>query len=125
MSLGIVILGHGSRAAVGEANNVVFQVADLVRLQRVDDMVETAIMNRDSGLQTIEAAVESLIIRGAKKVIIAPLFFANGMHIRSDIPAEISALQAKHPEVIITMASPIGADKRLADILVERIEAVL
>jgi sirohydrochlorin ferrochelatase len=124
MNLGIVILGHGSRAAVGEANKVVFQVTDLVRLQRADDMVEPAIMNRDSGLQSIEEAVEKLVLRGAKKIIVALLFFANGMHIQSDIPAEIAKIQAKHPDVIIKMTSHIGADQRIADILEERIEAV-
>ena len=125
MSLGIVILGHGSRATVGEANKIAFQVADLVKLQRANDLVETAIMNRDSGLQSIDEAVDKLVLAGARQVIIAPMFLANGMHIRSDIPTEISEIQAKYPQIVIKMATHIGADQRIADILVERIEAVL
>jgi len=125
MRLGIVILGHGSRAAVGEANKITFQVADLVQLQRADDLVETAIMTRESGLQSIDEAVDKLVLAGVSQVIVAPLFLANGMHIRSDIPAEITKIQAKYPTVAIKMAAHIGADQRIADILMERIEAVL
>ncbi|EAX47822.1 cobalamin (vitamin B12) biosynthesis CbiX protein [Thermosinus carboxydivorans Nor1] len=125
MNIGIVVLGHGSRASVGEANQVVFQVTDMVKARAGHDLVETAIMNRKSGLQDLPGAVRKLIARGARRVIIVPMFFANGMHIQSDIPEEINALKQEFPDVAITMTPHIGADPRIADILMERVQEVL
>jgi sirohydrochlorin ferrochelatase len=121
---GIVVLGHGSRASVGEANKVVFDISDIIKGKIAPDLVETAIMNEKSGLQTISEAVKKLIVRGADSIIIVPMFFANGMHIQQDIPAEINDLKRTFPAVRINMAGHIGADPRIADILLERIREV-
>lgn len=124
MKQGIVVLGHGSRASVGEANQVVFQISDIIRAKVGHDLVETAIMNRKSELQTIEDAVAKLVGRGASRIVIVPMFFANGMHIQYDIPEEIAALEGRYPGITIAMAGHIGADPRIADILLERIREV-
>lgn len=125
MSLGIVVLGHGSRASVAEANKVAFEVASMIKTKSGEKLVETAIMNRESGLAGIDEAVDKLIASGATSIIIAPLFLANGVHIQFDIPEEIAALEKKHPGISIKMAKHIGADSRLADILWERIQEAL
>jgi sirohydrochlorin ferrochelatase len=124
MKPGVIILGHGSRASVGEANQVVFAISDIIRGKIGHDLVETAIMNRQSGLQGIEEAVAKLVDKGVNKITIAPMFLANGMHIQQDIPEEISLLQDKYPSVTITMAGHMGPDPRIADILIERIREV-
>ena len=41
MNTGIVVLGHGSRAAVGEANQVTFKIDDMIRNKVGHDLVET------------------------------------------------------------------------------------
>ena len=124
MKQGIVVLGHGSRASVGEANQVVFQISGIIKEKVGHDLVETAIMNRKSELQTIEEAVRKLVARGADRIVVVPMFFANGMHIQHDIPEEIDSLASEFPGVSIAMAAHIGADPRIADILVERIREV-
>jgi sirohydrochlorin ferrochelatase len=121
MKPGIVVLGHGSRAAVGEANRVVFQISDIIKDRVGHELVETAIMNRQSGLQTLEEAVKKLVAKGVGRITIVPMFFANGMHIQHDIPEEISELRKAFPEVPISMARHIGPDPRIADILLDRI----
>ncbi len=124
MKQGIVVLGHGSRASVGEANQVVFQISDIIKQRLGHDLVETAIMNRKSELATIEDAVASLVARGAGRIVVVPMFFANGFHIQHDIPEEISALAFRFPGVTITMAPHLGPDPRIADILLDRIREV-
>ena len=125
MSLGIVVLGHGSRASVAEANQVAFEVASLVKVKSGEQLVETAIMNRESGLAGIDEAVDKLIAGGATQIIIAPMFLANGVHIQSDIPEEIAVLESKYPSVPIKMAGHIGPDPRIADIIIERIREAM
>jgi sirohydrochlorin ferrochelatase len=121
MKQGIVVLGHGSRASVGEANQVVFRISDIIRERLGHDLVATAIMNRKSELAGIEEAVAGLVTRGAGRIVVVPMFFANGMHIQHDIPEEIAALAGRFPGVAITMAAHIGPDPRIADILIDRI----
>lgn len=122
MKLGIVVLGHGSRASVAEANKVAFEIASMIQARSGDNLVETAIMNRESGLAGINDAVHKLVAKGANKITIAPLFLANGVHIQIDIPEEIAELQKEYPNIPIKMASHMGSDPRLADILWERIQ---
>ncbi len=124
MIKGIVVVGHGSRAAISEANDMVFEITQQVKAKAGHDLVETAIMNRASKLQGIEEAVAKLIEKGANDITVAPMFFANGAHIQSDIPEMITAIQAKHPQVIFHIAGHIGADSRIADILLERVNEV-
>lgn len=124
MNQGIIVLGHGSRASVGEANRVVFQITDIIRERVGHDLVETAIMNSKSELATIGDAVASLAARGVERIVIVPLFFANGMHIQYDIPEEITVLANRFPDVTVAMAPPIGPDPRIADILLDRIREV-
>jgi len=124
MKAGIVVLGHGSRASVSEANKVVFQVSALIEERVGHDLVETAIMNRDSGLQTIDEAVRKLAARGVTKITVVPMFLANGVHIQQDIPEELAELRREIPGVVIDLAGHIGADPRIADILLERIREV-
>ena len=124
MNRGIVVLGHGSRASVGQANEVVFKISDIIKAKTGHDLVETAIMNRKSELATIEDAVGKLVARGVKRITVVPMFFADGMHIRHDIPEEIAALEGRFPGVAISMAAHIGPDPRIADILLERVREV-
>lgn len=122
MSLGVIVFGHGSRASVAEANQVIFEVAEMVKKQLGGVPVETAILNKEAGRAGIGDAVDRLVKQGATKIIIAPLFLVNGVHIQTDIPQEIDLLKKQHPGIEIKMAGHIGADMRIADILVERIQ---
>lgn len=124
MKLGVVVLGHGSRASVGDANQVVFALADIIKARLGLDLVETAIMNDKSGLPDMATAVQKLVAQGAENIVVAPVFLTNGMHMRSDIPTQITALSRRYPQVNITLAGHIGADPRIADIVIERIKEV-
>lgn len=121
MKTGLVVLGHGSRASVGAANQVVFALADIIKARLGLELVETAIMNAKSGLPGIAAATQKLVAHGADNIIVAPVFLTNGMHMRCDVPEEIAALSRRYPHVAIKLAAPIGADPRVAEVVIERI----
>ncbi|MBP2639495.1 MAG: CbiX protein [Firmicutes bacterium] len=124
MKSGYIVLAHGSNASVSEANQIAFEIAAILRQKSEGVLIETAILNRDSGLPGIEECVERLVAAGVEEIIIAPLFLSGGMHIRSGIPEEIARLQARYPMVPIRMTEPLGADPRLADILLDRIRGL-
>ena len=54
-----------------------------------------------------------------------PYFLFDGMHIIKDIPEEIAAYLENHKDMKISMGKTLGADKRIADVLCDRIKEVL
>ncbi|NLW23649.1 MAG: cobalamin biosynthesis protein CbiX [Clostridia bacterium] len=124
MKRGIVILGHGSRARVWEANQLLLQIVEKFKKKTGAENVKPAYMNVKSGGPTLEQAIEELIREGFTEIVVAPWFLTDGLHIREDIPEIIDSIKEKYPEVQIALAKPLGADNRLVDILIERIGEV-
>lgn len=121
---GIVILGHGSRAAVDEANSFLERVAAEIGGIFNDARVEPAWMNPKSQRQDLARAVARLVMEGAKRIIVAPVFLTDGLHIRKDIPEDIAALKKEYPGVEFRLARHLGFDRRIVAILAERIGEV-
>jgi len=111
-STGVVIAVHGTR--IKESSSVYDDVARLVS-KKTGANVLTGYMKH--GTPTIREAVEKLVNDGTEEVIVVPLFFVRGLHVSEDIPSLLSDINAK-----ITLAEPIGADERLADIIAERVK---
>ena len=121
MPTGVVVLGHGSRREVGEANRTLIQLAEMLRGAVDLDLMEVAFMNGKSGLPGLGPAVDRLVERGATQIGVLPVFLAAGMHMQKDIPADIDRAGQKHPAVDIVLAGHIGADPRLVPILAEKL----
>lgn len=125
MKTGVVILGHGSRAAVGEANEIIMDIAAQVKQGINLETLEVAFMNGKSQRQNLGEAIGKVVAQGADRVIIAPLFITNGLHIREDIPAEIEEAKERYGEKVeIILARYLGADPKIAEIVTERIKEV-
>ncbi|MDA8334481.1 MAG: CbiX/SirB N-terminal domain-containing protein [Peptococcaceae bacterium] len=125
MSTGIVVLGHGSRREVGEANQTLVELAGMVRRAMSLELMEIAFMNEKSGLQGLGPAIDRLVEAGATRVVILPVFLAAGMHMQKDIPAGTARARDKYPDIEITLTGHIGADPRLVPILVEKLSRAL
>lgn len=119
--LGVVILGHGSRA--GEANRGMLEVVDQVKELTGLEVVEPAFLQlSDPGLPL---AVERAVERGATRVVVVPLFLFNGVHVQQDIPRvmiELTAAYAGRAELVY--AANLGSDPRIAAIVADRIREV-
>ncbi len=85
---------------------------------------------------TIAEAVHHFVEKGLKKIIIVPLFLVPGHHVVNDIPhllgqingnsTELGGENLKIPDdVELICARHIGADDRLADVVVDRVEEVM
>lgn len=53
-------------------------------------------------------AVASLVIAGYRRITIAPIFMAQGGHLKHDLPKIIDALRAEHDGVALTLLPAIG-----------------
>lgn len=118
---GILLLAHGSRE--GDTEKTMHQITEYVKAELQNDMIEEAYLQfRDTSL---EKGLLSLIERGADDIKVVPYFLFEGVHIKEDIPAEIRDFAQHHPNVKITMGRTLGADRRLADIVADRIRELV
>ncbi|MFZ3171451.1 MAG: CbiX/SirB N-terminal domain-containing protein [Carboxydocellales bacterium] len=122
MKNGVVVLGHGSKTIVDEANLALYKVIDLVKTKLDTPLVEAAFMMRESGKQNLQQAIDKLVEQGASKIVVAPWFLTNGLHIQQDIPEELAEARTRHNEKVeIAFARHLGPDPRIVDVLMDRI----
>lgn len=120
MNTEIILLGHGSRRS--EANQGLVEVAHKVS-QLMGREVTPVFMAHQS--PSLPEGVSQKISKGAKKIIIMPLFLFRGMHVTVDIYEEIREVQEKYPDVEIQFTKELGADDTIANLASLRIKEAL
>ncbi len=139
--IGVLLVGHGSRLPYGK--DVVSQIADMYR-EDEDRLVEVGFMNMSK--PSIPEAINLLAQQGAEKIVVTPVFLAHGVHTTEDIP-RILGFNNEHEgnghshghshshedinevkidfkgEIIYT--EPLGADRRIAAIINDRVNDAL
>lgn len=139
--IGVLLVGHGSRLHYGK--DVVSEIADMYR-EDEDRLVEVGFMNMSK--PSIPEAINLLAQQGAEKIVVTPVFLAHGVHTTEDIPRilgfnnghEGSGHSHGHGhahedtsevkidfkgEIIYT--EPLGADRRIAAIINDRVNDAL
>ncbi len=120
--LGILVLSHGSRRK--EYNELLKEFAVRLKEKHSYALATTAYMEFDQ--PTLAEGIRELMNKGATKIIVVPLFLAPGNHMVRDIPEEIEKTKnlIGH-EIDIQLASYIGVDERMVEILHDRIQEAL
>ncbi len=123
MSLGIVIVDHGSRSH--ESNQLLHELVDrFVRMYGARyPIVEPAHMELTP--PSISQAFARCVARGADEIVVCPFFLGPGKHWQQDIPrlateaAEI--FEVKHH----VLAAPLGLDELMLKLLDKRINQAI
>jgi sirohydrochlorin cobaltochelatase len=139
--IGVLLVGHGSRLPYGK--DVVSQIAEMYSEEQ-EFPVEVGFMNMSK--PSIPEAITVLADKGAEKIIVTPVFLAHGVHTTEDIPRILGLNNGHdktehhthshshghdHEEVEINFkgeiiyTEPLGADKRIADIVKDRVNDAL
>ena len=142
--IGVLLVGHGSRLPYGK--DVVSQIADIYGEQS-PYLVEIGFMNMSQ--PSIPAAINKLAREGVEKIIVTPVFLAHGVHTKQDIPRILGLdngqeenhqdpeghthTHSHHDEQVeeiqfkgeIIYTEPLGADKRITDIIKDRVNNAL
>ncbi len=141
----VVLIGHGSRLPY--SREVVEKIAEYVEEMGDFDAVEVGFMELCE--PTIQEAVEKAAESGADKIVVVPVFLAHGVHTKRDIP-KMLGLEPEWDEehdhdhhdhghhhhyhrnydpvdvdAEIIYAEPLGADPRIAEIVIDRIKEAL
>ncbi len=117
MNTAILLMAHGSR--IPEANDAVREIAALVKNMTGFEIVEISF--REQHLPNIQQGIDACVAKGAERILLIPYFLYMGAHVLEDLPAELTEARQRYPQVEMTIGKPLGAHKKLAEIVVERI----
>jgi sirohydrochlorin cobalto/nickelchelatase len=145
--VGVLLISHGSRLPYGE--EVINEVAKLYR-EKTHYPVVVSYMNMSQ--PSIPVAINQLADEGVEKIIAIPVFLAHGVHTKQDIPKMLQINNGhdlkehehgnhehnhghehshgqKEVEIRfkgkIIYTEPLGADRRIADIIADRVNDAL
>lgn len=117
MKTAILLMAHGSR--IPEANGAVHEIAVMVKEMTGHEIVEVSF--REQHLPNIQQGIDDCVAQGAQRVLLVPYFLFVGAHVREDLPEEMAEAKRRHPGVEFAMGNHLGAHRKLAEIVVERI----
>ncbi len=124
-NIGIILVGHGSE--LSSYKETIEKLGTIIRQRSVFRIVGCGFMEKNS--PSIEDAVSSAVEEGVEKLVVVPVLLAQSQHTTEDIPrilglpngqTERTFLGKEGDKVEIIYCKPIGADARLADIILDR-----
>jgi sirohydrochlorin ferrochelatase len=118
MKTAILLMAHGSR--IPEANTAVNQIAAMVQQFGGYEIVEVSF--RESHSPNIQKGIDACVARGAERILLVPYFLYMGAHVLEDLPAELEQARTRYPHIEMAMGRHLGVHKRLAKLVVDRIE---
>lgn len=111
----IIFFGHGARD--GRWREPFNRLADLWRQQHKGVAVELAFMEMMQ--PSLAEAVLSLTIAGATNIIVVPVFFGQGGHLRNDFPLLLSTCQERFPSIALRATPAVGEDQTILQAIVD------
>lgn len=118
MKTAILLMAHGSR--ISEANDAVHQIAGMVKNFAGYDIVEVSF--RENHAPNIQQGIDACVSQGAERILLVPYFLYMGAHVQEDLPKEMEEARLRHPGVEMAMGRHLGVHKRLAKLVIDRIE---
>ena len=111
----IVLFGHGARDA--RWREPFDRLASLWKSQHADVQVELAFLELMQ--PSLEEAIASLASNGVTEVVIVPVFFGQGGHLRNDFPVLLASCRNIFPEVILRATPAVGEDEAVLTAIVD------
>jgi sirohydrochlorin cobaltochelatase len=100
----LVLFAHGSRDLEWAAP--LRSIQEKIRRQRPTLAVELAYL--EFMTPSLPDVLQALVASGKRRIAIAPLFMAQGAHLREDLAGLVAAARARHPDVKIKLLPAIG-----------------
>lgn len=102
----IILFGHGARDI--RWREPFDRLLALWKAQYPYILVELAFLEMME--PSLEQAIASLSATGATEVVVVPIFFGQGGHLRKDFPVLLSACQEKFPQIALSTTLAVGED---------------
>ena len=111
----LILFGHGARDS--RWREPFDRLAALWKAQHPDVRVELAFLELMQ--PSLEEAISALAADGASEVVVVPVFFGQGGHLRNDFPVLLADCQKKFPGVTLGATLAVGEDKAVLQAIVD------
>ena len=111
----IVLFGHGARDA--RWREPFERLATLWKAQHPNTPVQLAFLEMME--PSLEVAVASLVNAGASEIVVVPVFFGQGGHLRNDFPVLLNSCQEKFPQVTLSATLAVGEGEAVLQAIVD------
>jgi sirohydrochlorin cobaltochelatase len=105
----LILFAHGSRDP--EWASPLQRVRALVRAQAPALRVELAFLEFIA--PNLQDSVETLVDEGFERIVVLPMFIAQGGHLKRDLPLLLDELRALHPQIRFEQAAALGEADRM------------
>lgn len=100
----LILFAHGARDP--EWANPLRTVRDAVCAAAPQIAAELAFL--EFMTPSLADCAAGLVAAGARRIVVVPMFIAQGGHLRRDVPLLVEELRQRHPEVYFELAGPVG-----------------
>jgi sirohydrochlorin cobaltochelatase len=111
----IILFGHGARDA--RWCEPFDRLVSLWKAQHPDILVELAFLELME--PSLEQAITILVGAGAQAIVVVPVFFGQGGHLRNDFPLLLSACREKFPAITLSATPAVGEDEAVLQAIVD------
>ena len=111
----VVLFGHGARDA--RWREPFDRLATLWKAQHPKVLVELAFLELMQ--PSLEEAISSLVAAGTTELVVVPVFFGQGGHLRNDFPALLAACQERFPSVTLRTTPAVGEDAAVLQAIID------
>ena len=104
MMKAIILFGHGARDV--RWREPFDRLIALWQEQHSTIPVEAAFLEMMQ--PSLEKATQSLVEKGAQEIVVIPVFFGQGGHLRNDFPLMMESCQQRYPAIKLSATSAVG-----------------
>ncbi|MDA1053322.1 MAG: sirohydrochlorin chelatase [Planctomycetota bacterium] len=119
--VGMLLVGHGTRDKQGVAEFL--ETARLIAELVPSVAVEPGFL--ELAEPSIGEALERLVARDVREIIVVPLLLFAAGHAKQDIPNSVAIAAARFPHLKIRQAEPLGCHENILAASAERFQSVL
>jgi sirohydrochlorin cobaltochelatase len=108
---GLVLFGHGAR----DPRWADTMEALAERIGALDPELPLQLAFLEFMSPDLSAAVDVLVARGVRSIVVAPVFLAAGGHVLRDLPDRLAAIAERHPGLRVTVEPALGSHLSVID----------
>ena len=105
----LILIAHGARDP--DWASPLQRVRAAVRAKAPGLRVELAFLEFMS--PTLPDCAEAMIAEGIDKIVVLPMFIAQGGHLKNDVPRLLDALRERNPQAVFELAAPLGESESI------------